>query len=148
MPPRLVARRLLVTQLLATLPLWTAIPRASAHTWPTGSMTIVHPWTDPMPAGTRRAVLRLGIVEVQADDRLLGALTDIADRIELVGPDDAPAAGVAVTAGQDLLMDERGTHFVLHGIRRDLGDGAEYSLTLRFERAGDIDAAIVISPHD
>ena len=32
---------------------------------------------------------------------------------------------------------------MLHGIRRDLGDGNEYSLTLHFERAGDIDAAIV-----
>lgn len=157
--PRLTTARLMIAQLLASVPFWLAAPSATAHTWPTGTMTVVHPWTDAVPAGTERAVVRLGIVEVQADDRLLGATTDIAERIELVlpsvtagqnggAPSATASAGVAVVTGEDLVMDERGAHFVLHGIRRDLGDGNEYSLTLHFERAGDIDAAIVISPHD
>lgn len=148
---RLHARRLMTTALLAALPFWAAIPQAVAHTWPTGTMTVVHPWTDPVKAGTRRAVLRLGIVEIQADDRLLRAVTDVAERIELVLPDadGQPAAdGLPLRSGHDLELAEGGAHFVLHDIRRDLNDGNEYSLTLYFERAGAVDAAIVISPHD
>lgn len=146
---RLPVRRLMARTLLAMLPIWALSPPAAAHTWPTGSMTVVHPWTDPVPAGTKRAVLRLGIVEIQADDRLLRAVTDIAEHIELVVPDGDPAQpGVALVTGRDLVMAEGSAHFVLHDIRRDLGDGNEYSLTLYFERAGAVDAAIVIAPHD
>ncbi len=46
---------------------------ASAHDYSTGKMKVLHPWTDPAPAGTASAPLRLRIVEIQADDRLLAA---------------------------------------------------------------------------
>lgn len=148
---RLHLRRLMTIALLAGLPFCAAIPPAAAHTWPTGTMTVVHPWTDPVKAGTRRAVLRMGIVEIQADDRLLRAVTDVAERIELVLPDadgERIADGLPLVSGHDLVLAEGGAHFVLHDIRRDLNSGNEYSLTLYFEHAGAIDAAIVISPHD
>lgn len=123
-----------------------------AHSYPTGQMTVLHPWTDPTPAGTARAVLSLRIVEVQQDDVLLGAETPVAERIELVPDpavklDDSETAtrGIPLTRGQDLSLEPGGAHLVLHGIKRDLLFGYEFPLLLHFERAGPIDAALVIS---
>ena len=50
-----------------------------------------------------------------------------------------------VTAVADLSLEPRGAHLVLHGIKRDLLFGYEFPLLLHFERAGPIDAALVIS---
>lgn len=125
---------------------------ASAHSYSLATMTILHPWTDPTPAGTPRAVLSLRIVEVQRDDRLLGAETPVAERIEIVAGADADLdstatapRGIAVINGQDLSLEAGGAHLVLHGIKRDLLYGYEFPLLLHFERAGAVEAALVIS---
>lgn len=125
---------------------------ASAHSYSPGTMTILHPWTDPTPAGTPRAVLSLRIVDVQQDDRLLGAETPVAERVEIVAGADADldsdstaARGIAVISGQDLSLGAGGAHLLLHGIKRDLPFGYEFPLLLHFERAGAVDAALVIS---
>lgn len=134
--------------LLALVSAW----NASAHSYPTGLMTILHPWTDPTPAGTARAVLSLRIVEVQQDDRLIGAETPVAERIEVVPaglakPDDREAAarGIRLFRGQDLSLESGAAHLVLHGIKRDLLYGYEFPLLLHFERAGAVEAGLVIS---
>lgn len=136
--------------LLLTLLLSTTI--ASAHSYSLGTMTILHPWTDPTPAGTAQAVLSLRIVAVQKDDRLLGAETPVAERIEIVTTDEADLdkgatapRGIAVISGQDLSLEAGGPHLLLHGIKRDLPYGYEFPLLLHFEHAGAVEAALVIS---
>lgn len=123
-----------------------------AHSYSPGTMTILHPWTDPTPAGTARAVLSLRIVEVQQDDVLLGAETPVAERIELVPANatkfdvsETAPRGIPLTRGEDLSLEVGGAHLVLHGIKRDLLFGYEFPLLLHFERAGVVDAALIIS---
>lgn len=127
---------------------------AWAHSYPTGQMTVLHPWTDPVPAGTASAVLSLRIVDIQSDDCLLGAQTAVAERIEIVraldessadGIDpDAPCA-IALRAGEELAVSAAGSHLRMLGINRDLAFGAEYPLQLRFAKAGVVDVDLVIS---
>lgn len=124
----------------------------SAHSYSPGHMTILHPWTDPTPAGTQRAVLSLRIVEIQQDDYLIGAETPVAERIELVQPgvakldvSETAPRGIPLIRGQDLSLESGGAHLVLHGIKRDLLFGYEFPLLLHFERAGAVEAGLVIS---
>lgn len=125
-----------------------------AHSYPTGQMTVLHPWTDPVSAGTASAVLSLRIVDIQSDDCLLGAQTAVAERIEIVrAPDESSADGIdpdaqcaiALRAGQELAVSAEGSHLRMLGINRDLAFGAEYPLQLRFAKAGVVDVDLVIS---
>lgn len=123
-----------------------ALPLAVlAHDYTTGKMKVLHPWTDPAPAGTASAPLRLRIVEIQADDRLLSAETPVAARIEVVAADGDRKPGIALVSGKDLDLRDEGPHLVLHGINTRLFFGAEFPMTLHFAKAGTVEAGLIIS---
>lgn len=158
MPTPYRYRRRLAITLLALLPL-----TAVGHDYPTGQMKILHPWVDPVPAGSDRVVLSLQIVEISADDRLIGAETPVAERIEVItgiaaqaaGSDaaenkakPAQAAGIPLQAGTDLVLSKDGPHLLLRKVLRDLPFGFEYPMTLHFERAGAVEAGLIITPDD
>lgn len=153
------------------------LPLAGAgHDYPTATMKILHPWVDPVPAGSDRVVLSLRIVEISADDRLIGADTPVAAAVEVVptaaatddtadadadtrsdsdaegkaetAPDAAAPAGIPLHAGVDLVLSKSGPHLLLRGVRRDLPFGYEYPMTLHFERAGAVEAGLIITPDD
>lgn len=120
---------------------------AAAHDYTTGKMKVLHPWTDPTPAGTASAPLRLRIVEILADDRLLAAETPVAARIEVLSADAEP--GIALVNGQDLKLGDQdgrgGPRLRLHGINTELFFGREYPLILHFANAGTVEAGLIIS---
>ncbi len=117
---------------------------ASAHDYTTGKMKVLHPWTDPAPAGTASAPLRLRIVEIQADDRLLAAETPVAARIEVIAAKDAEP-GIALVNGRDLKLGDEGPRLRLHDINTELFFGREYPLNLHFAKAGWVEAGLIIS---
>lgn len=120
---------------------------ASAHDYSTGKMKVLHPWTDPTAVGTASAPLRLRIVEIQADDRLLAAETPVAARIDVLSADAEP--GIALVNGQDLKLGDEGGRggpgLRLHGINTELFFGREYPLSLHFAKAGTVEAGLIIS---
>ncbi|WP_022976521.1 copper chaperone PCu(A)C [Nevskia ramosa] len=141
MPSRLTA---------ACLAFATLLPfAASAHDYTTGKMKVLHPWTDPTPAGTASAPLRLRIVEIQADDRLLAAETPVAARIEVIPAAGDAEPGIALINGQDLKLGDEdargGARLRLHGINTQLFFGREYPLNLHFAKAGMVEAGLIIS---
>ena len=138
-----MSSRLLITAWLAC----TALPlAAAAHDYTTGKMKVLHPWTDPAPAGTASAPLRLRIVEIQADDRLLAADTPVAARVDVIPADAEP--GIALVNGQDLKLGDQGPRLRLHGINTELFFGREYPLNLHFAKAGTVEAGLIISSHE
>lgn len=118
---------------------------AGAHDYTTGKMKVLHPWTDPTPAGTASAPLRLRIVEIQADDRLLAAETPVAARIEVIPAAGDAEPGIALVDGQDLKLGDDGARLRLHGINTPLFFGREYPLNLHFAKAGTVEAGLIIS---
>lgn len=118
---------------------------ASAHDYTTGKMKVLHPWTDPVPAGTASAPLRLRIVEIQADDRLLAAETPVAASVEVIPAAADPEPGIALVNGQDLKLGDEGARLRLHGINTALFFGREYPLNLHFAKAGMVEAGLIIS---
>lgn len=117
-----------------------------AHEYPVKGFKVIHPWCDEAPKGTAELVVSLRIVEVATEDRLLAASTPVAESIVL-RRGTAPAAGVALRPGEELSLDASTAHFVLRGVNTDLHFGQEYPLTLVFERAGEVPAALIVGEH-
>lgn len=82
-----------------------------------------------------------------ADDRLVSAASDVADRVELhthkAGADgvmqmvEVPE-GFAVPAGGQHVLQRGGDHVMFMGLHRSLAQGDVVTVTLTFEKAGDV----------
>lgn len=87
-----------------------------------------------------------------ADDRLLAAASDVAERVELhthimdgdVMRMRAVEGGIPVPAGETVLLQRGGLHVMLIGLRGPLEQGAEIALSLTFETAGAVDLSVPV----
>lgn len=89
-------------------------------------------------------------------DRLLGASTDVAERVEIhetTMSDDGTmsmhaVAGVDVAADETIVFEPGGLHVMLVGVDR-LDEGEQVDVTLHWETAGDMDVvAEVVAPSE
>ena len=136
--------------------LGTSAPRrAQAHSYAEEGFTVLHPWCEVATAGTTDLVVLLRIVEVNRADRFLGAETPVASRMLLQIPPrrpfdppeaSAPGAptGLALHPGRDIIFTHFGPHLLIERVLTDLHFGREYPLTLQFELAGRVEAALII----
>lgn len=106
------------------------------------TLRVTHPWTRATPADAPHAVLCFRIDEVTADDRLVGAETPVAQRVELAGPGLGPALQLLIGAGREIHMAEAGIHLRLLGLQHALETGRSYPLRLNFERGGPVLATL------
>jgi copper(I)-binding protein len=120
-----------------------ALP-ARACEFYTTTLTVLHPWTRASSPGDTTARVGMSFLDVTTDDWLVGAQTPVAERVALAGHGVLPAFRFAIRAGQTTVLDERGTHLLLHGLKLPLQMGREYPLTLQFERAGTTMAKLTV----
>lgn len=147
-------RRLLGWPVVAGLA--ASLPRhARAHSYAEEHFTVLHPWCDEAKAGTTDLPVLLRIVEIRRADRLLGAETPVASRMQWQLPrrrsfaaPDQPASEVAtglpLEPGRDIILTPFGPHLLIDQVLTDLHFGREYPLSLRFEQAGRVEAALII----
>lgn len=139
--------------LLAAL-LCVAAAATSAHEYYARGFTIVHPWAEATAPGARSADVFLRLEGITADDRLIGARSSLAARIELRGPGQQPAGAapavltsIALAAGSDVALTPEGAHLTLLELTRPLQWGFSYPLTLVFEKSGEIDTMLSVGSH-
>lgn len=81
------------------------------------------------------------------DDRLIGVSTDVAKRAELHTHMDMGDGvmkmmhveeGFAIAAGETYMLQRGGDHVMLMGLNQELKQGDTVTLTLSFEKAGDL----------
>lgn len=109
----------------------------------------------PVPAGPNGAAY-MTLTGDGAADRLVGAETTIAERVELHESSMREGAmsmrqvdGVDIPAGGDAVLEPGGFHLMLVGVDRDLAVGDTVDITLTFERTGDQTvSADVVPPGD
>lgn len=84
-------------------------------------------------------------------DALVGAAADVAEKVELhethMEGDVArmrPVARVEIPARGQVEFRPRGLHVMLIGLKQDLRAGDTFTLTLRFERSGEIQVPVVV----
>ena len=127
---------------------------AQAHGVKRGELELRHPHAYPtLPGMTTAAVYLVAIRnEGERSDRLLAASTTVAERVELhqMQMDGdvmrmRALSGIEIPARNTLSLRQGspdGYHLMLFGLRRQLVKGDRFALTLRFERAGEIQVEV------
>ena len=119
---------------------------AAAHGYSKGFIQVRHPWTRATPPGAEVAA---GYLEIRNSgretDRLIGASTPAAERVELhVATREGgvmkmrEVASFEVPARKRFVLSPSGAHLMIVGLRKPFVKGQRILLTLRFERAGGV----------
>ena len=108
-------------------------------------VSIENPWARATPPGAKLAAGYLTIVNAGAADRLLGASSPSAARVELhVNLKDGEVfrmrevKALALPAQGRLELKPAGAHLMFFDIRQPFRLGDKVPVTLRFERAGEV----------
>ena len=125
---------------------------ANAHDYQVGALHIEHPWSRAMPPVAPTAAAYF-VVHNQgsAADRLLGVSTPLAAKAELHEHLHADGLmkmqqvqSVAIPAGGEVRFAPMGYHVMLFGLQQQAKDGERFPLTLRFEKAGEVQVEVVV----
>jgi copper(I)-binding protein len=110
----------------------------------TGSEIVVSDARVPVPAGANGAGYLTLANDGDADDRLVGASTDIAEAVELHESSMEGGSmsmrqleGIDVPAGGAAVLEPGGLHLMLVGVTDELTVGDAVELTLEFAEAGE-----------
>jgi hypothetical protein len=124
---------------------------AAAHDYSAGDLTILHPWTRAAGAeGNGAGFLRLRNGGAQPD-RLLSAATPAARVVELHTMERdgdvmrmRPVRDILVAPGATVELRPGGFHIMLIGLTAPMAQGGRVPLTLRFERAGEVQVELAV----
>ena len=138
------------TLAIAAAAILAALP-AAAHDYTTGDIAIGHPWTRAAGAGGNAGgFLQLRNTGTQAD-RLIAASTPAARVTELhtmTRDGDVmrmrPVQDIPIPPGGTVELRPGGFHIMLIGLAAPLQQGARVPLTLRFERAGEVQVELAV----
>ena len=120
---------------------------ALPHSHEKGDLQIRHPWSRATPPGAKVAA---GYLEIRNNgkqaDRLLSASTPVAKKVEMHVTERAGEVAkmrqlrvFEVPPRERLTLEPNGAHLMLVGIVQPLKKGERFPMTLRFERAGEIE---------
>jgi periplasmic copper chaperone A len=130
-----------------------APPAAQAHSHRKKSLEVVHPWTTAM---VEERVVNVAVYMklkngTRATERLLGATTPHADKVELIelrGVEGmklpTPIQALAIPARGELIMGPDGPRLLLSGFKRRLSAYDSFELTLMFEKAGPMVVEVMV----
>lgn len=115
---------------------------------------IHHAYGRVMGAMAKSGAVFMGVMNTgDADDRLIGAQSDVARKVELhthIKGDDGVMMmrhvpdGFVIPAGGGHHLERGGDHVMLMGLTEKLADGDLFTLTLVFEQAGEITIEVEI----
>jgi len=132
-----------------------SIHSASAADYTFGDLVVAQPQSRATPPGTPVGVGYMTISNQGAmSDRLLGARTPVAGKVEIhqtVEEDGMMKMieqenGIEVPAGGEVALAPGGYHLMIMGLDEPLQEGTRVPMTLRFERAGDVDIELEVKP--
>ncbi len=116
-------------------------------------IVVDHPWARATPAGAKTGAAYMTLINNgSAGDRLLGATTPVADKIQFhsVSEDNGVSRmremhDVAVAPGARVTFSPGGMHVMLVGLKQPLKEGQTFPLALTFEKAGKVDVTVSVA---
>ena len=128
----------------------------SGHGYEKGDLRVGHPWTRATPPGAKVAAGYLSIRNSgQQPDRILGASSPAAERVELhIQVRNGSVVkmrevqSVEVPPGRSRMLRPGSVHLMLVNLRKPLVRGQRVPLTLRFERAGEVQVELEVQAAD
>jgi copper(I)-binding protein len=125
-------------------------PFADAHEYYLPGMTFVHPWAEPTAPGAKSAPVYFTVEGVSKTDRLVRAMTPVAEKVEFrdAGPaGKAPLKNITIQPGGDTEFTEGKRHLLLTGLKTPLQWGRSYEMTLVFEKGGPVQVQVSVGAH-
>ena len=125
---------------------------AQAHEYKAGQIEIDHPWSRAMPPTAPNAAAFF-VLHNQGDtaDRLISASSPQAQKTEIhehVHKDGLmkmqQVQGIDLPAGAEVKLQPMGYHVMLFGVQKQAQDGERFPLTLRFEKAGEVQVEVAV----
>jgi copper(I)-binding protein len=124
--------------------------QGDAASFTLGDLVIERTWARESVTPTGAAYLTVRN-QGDADDRLIGISTDVAERAELhssVMQDGVmrmrPVEAVEVPAHGEAVLAPGGLHVMLIGLKGPLKEGGSFAMTLAFEHAGEVEVTTAI----
>lgn len=126
---------------------------ADADSFKVGDLMVASPWTRATPGGAKVAGGYLNISNGgSAADKLVGGVTDIADRVEVHAMSMNGGVmqmrplneGLEVKPGQTVELKPGGYHVMFLDLKRQLKEGETVKATLQFEKAGKVDVTFKV----
>jgi hypothetical protein len=129
---------------------------ALAHDYEKGGIHIADPWT-PAPIGMAKVMA--GYFEIismkETPDRLVGARSAQADRVELHGHSEVdgvmrmrPVEAVEINPFGGAELEPGGLHLMIMGLTQKVEAGDRIPVTLIFEHAGEIEVKLTVKPRE
>ena len=140
-------RLLFVHSIIAIAALVGVVEMACSHEYYTADFKIIHPWAIPTLAGATSAEVYVRFEEITGTDRLIGAKSEVADKVEMLSPEGAQIEAVELTIGATVALEPKGAHFLLHGLKGPLLYDRSYPITFIFEKTGDVDSSLSMGGH-
>lgn len=116
-----------------------------------GSIEVRQIWSRSAAQG-RVGVLYATIVDRGEPDRLLGAETSVAEKVEMHESlsengimQMRPVEALSLAPGQPIALKPGGYHMMLVGLRRALREGDTFPITFRFAGAGPVSATVHVA---
>jgi copper(I)-binding protein len=139
-----------ITVALALL-LTTLVP-ANAHQEESAQMTVSHPWSRATAPSQKTGAVFMEIsTKTGAGDRLIGAESEDADRVQIHGHTRdgdimrmRPVEAVDIPAKGSVMLAPGGFHLMLIGLKVPLFEETTIPITLIFEKAGKVEVEAVI----
>jgi periplasmic copper chaperone A len=125
-----------------------------AHDYEVGALAIDHPWARATASSQGNGAAYLTVTNNGAADRILGAQSPVASRVELHthGMDDAgvmrmrQVEAVDLPAGEVTELKPGGLHIMLIGLAAPLAEGETFPLSLVLEDGGTIELEVQVEP--
>ncbi|WP_119156606.1 copper chaperone PCu(A)C [Caldimonas tepidiphila] len=141
-------KRFLIAATALALSLLTS---AHAHDYQLGPIRIAHPWARATVAGQPAGGAYLKLENAGPADRLLSVRSPVAASAELhlMTMDGnimrmREVDAIALPAGQTVEFKPGGLHIMLTGLKAPLKQGERVPLTLRFEKAGEVNVELAV----
>ena len=129
-----------------------ATTSVTGHEYKKGDLRVGHPWTRATPPGAKVAAGYLTMRNSgKLPERILGASSPAAERVELhiqVRDGDVlkmrEVSHFEIPPGGRLTLRPGGSHLMLVGLKKPFAKGEHIPLTVRFERAGEVQVEVEV----
>jgi len=124
-----------------------------AQTPVASSVAVERPWARATPAGAKTGAAYMTVTNKgQSTERLLGATTPVADKVQIyrATEEDGIArmrelGAIEIAPAEKLILKPGDIHMMMIGLKEPLKEGQTFPLTLEFENAGKIDVLVSIA---
>jgi len=110
------------------------------------------PWSQALPTVSANGAVYVTLRNHgEAFDRLVGASSPMANRVELHGHSMKdgvmtmrPVESIVLAPGKYVTLEPGGNHLMLFGLKKPLKEGEQFPLTLEFEKASSVEVVVTV----